>query len=285
MKTILQTVDIASSPRAIFGALSTEAGLRGWWTTMVRSDDQQGGTIDFTFGGDFNPTMEIVTIDPSSMVVAWTCVGGHDPWHGSAFTFEIAQRDSGCAVFFAQEYARELNDEEYGRYNFNWGYYLESLRRLVESGRGTPHRGAEPDDPKAVVVRFVEEYKNKHNPQIVDELVSEDCAVNIPVPGLPQGREGMRVNHGLVCGAFPDVHVTREFLIAEDDLVVERATAKATHRGELLGKAATGQPVTWTELHAYRVVDGKICAVWSELNLLGVMVQIGAFAPPHKRET
>jgi hypothetical protein len=45
-----------------------------------------------------------------------------------------------------------------------------------------------------VVRRFVEEYKNLHNVDIVDELVHEDCKIHIPIPGLPQGREGMRVN-------------------------------------------------------------------------------------------
>jgi hypothetical protein len=26
----------------------------------------------------------------------------------------------------------------YGTYNFNWGYYLNSLKRLCEEGVGTP---------------------------------------------------------------------------------------------------------------------------------------------------
>jgi len=39
---------------------------------------------------------------------------------------------------FVQEYAQELSDEVYGTYNFNWGYYLGSLKRLCEEGIGTP---------------------------------------------------------------------------------------------------------------------------------------------------
>ena len=49
-------------------------------------------------------------------------------------------RFSGSVLFFRQEYAQELSDEEYGRYNFNWGYCLHSLKRLCETGEGTPHR-------------------------------------------------------------------------------------------------------------------------------------------------
>jgi hypothetical protein len=37
-----------------------------------------------------------------------------------------------------QEYAIELDDDAYGIYNFNWAYYLESLRLLCETGTGKP---------------------------------------------------------------------------------------------------------------------------------------------------
>lgn len=135
-----------------------------------------------------------------------------------------------------------------------------------------------------VVRRFVEEYKNHQNPDFVDELVASDCVVHIPLPGLPNGREGLRANGRMMCGAFPDVHVTREFFVTEGELVVERARAKATHRGELIGAAPTGKDVTWTELHAYRVRGGRITEVWSEADFMGVLAQIGAVELPAPRE-
>ena len=42
------------------------------------------------------------------------------------------------ALQFVQQYARELSDETYGTYNFNWGHYLNSLKLLCETGTGTP---------------------------------------------------------------------------------------------------------------------------------------------------
>ena len=39
---------------------------------------------------------------------------------------------------FTQDYAVELSDDDYGIYNFNWGYYLESLRLLATAGPGSP---------------------------------------------------------------------------------------------------------------------------------------------------
>jgi predicted ester cyclase len=93
--------------------------------------------------------------------------------------------------------------------------------------------------------------------------------------------EGVRLNGQIMCSAFPDVHVVRDFFVVEGDIVVERAKAKATHKGEIMGIAPTGNPVSWTELHAYRVQGDWITEIWSEADLMGVMVQIGAVQLPN----
>lgn len=279
MKVILHNLDIKGSPSKVFTALTTQDGLSGWWTTKVKADIRRGGIVNFTFGETFNPNMQITALEKPRLVT-WKCVGGHGPWLDNNFSFELKTKGEGCILFFQQEYARELSDEEYGRYNFNWGYYLDSLRLLVETGHGKPYLAPTPTEKKAVVERFVEEYKNRHNPDITDELVTENCKVHIPLPGLPQGREGMRLNGQMMCKAFPDVRVDREFFVVDGDIVVERANATATHKGDLMGMLPTAKKVTWTELHAYRVEDGQITEVWSEADFMGVMVQLGAVKMP-----
>ncbi len=73
--------------------------------------------------------------------------------------------------------------------------------------------------------------------------------------------------------AFPDVVVTEQDLIVTANKVVERSSAKATHRGEFMGNPATGKPVAWTEIHIYRIADGKIAEHWVELALLQMFMQ------------
>ena len=138
MKQIIHAVHIHHvSPSAVFEALTTEAGLRGWWTKKVTVDDGVGGIIRFTFGGDFNPQMKQVTLERDRRVV-WQCVDGHANWLDNNFTFSLEERNGETMLLFAQDYARELSDEVYGIYNFNWGYYLNSLKRLCETGEGVP---------------------------------------------------------------------------------------------------------------------------------------------------
>jgi len=139
MKTILHTVDIKGTAKQIYHALTSEMGLSGWWTTKVAVKGGEGSQIDFTFSGDFNPTMEISELEDGQRVV-WKCVAGHAPWKNDTFSFDIEPHETGTVLFFRQQYTEDPGDEAYGRYNFNWAYYLDSLRQMVETGRGKPFR-------------------------------------------------------------------------------------------------------------------------------------------------
>jgi hypothetical protein len=110
-----------------------------WWSTKVVAPDALVGTsVHWTFAGDFNPVMEIVATTPPTSLT-WRCAEGHDPWQDSKFRFDISPLEVGrTRVRFWQDYAVELADDYYGTYNFNWGYYLESLRLLCDTGTGKP---------------------------------------------------------------------------------------------------------------------------------------------------
>jgi uncharacterized protein YndB with AHSA1/START domain len=139
MKTIHHVVDMDTKPKTVWKALAEPKGLAGWWSTKVEADKAAVGVkVHFTFTGDFNPVMEITELDEGRELV-WRCVAGHDPWKDSTFRFQIAALDDGrVRLRFWQHYAAELADDYYGIYNFNWGYYLESLRLLVTTGKGKP---------------------------------------------------------------------------------------------------------------------------------------------------
>jgi hypothetical protein len=77
--------------------------------------------------------------DRTGVQLEWKCIGGHDPWSDNTFRFQLAPLDDGrTRLRFWQDYARELSDDAFGVYNFNWGYYLESLRLLCTTGAGKP---------------------------------------------------------------------------------------------------------------------------------------------------
>jgi predicted ester cyclase len=67
---------------------------------------------------------------------------------------------------------------------------------------------------------------------------------------------------------------TVEDMVAEDDKVVARWTAQATHTGEFLGVPPTGKPVTFSGIEMIRTVKGQAVEEWEEINLLGLMTQL-----------
>ena len=63
--------------------------------------------------------------------------------------------------------------------------------------------------------------------------------------------------------------------VAEDDKVVTRWSASGTHAGDFAGVPATGRLVTVTGIHIHRIRHGRLVEHWEELNLLGVLRQLG----------
>ena len=138
MKKIIHFVRIHAAPEKVYGALTSQEGLSGWWSTVVRVENQ---VIHFRFAGDFNPEMKVTQLK-ANRLVEWSCIAGHDNWTDNSFSFELREVQGETGLMFVQIYAQELSDEVYGTYNYNWGYYLQSLKLLCETGKGTPFKGA-----------------------------------------------------------------------------------------------------------------------------------------------
>jgi predicted ester cyclase len=79
---------------------------------------------------------------------------------------------------------------------------------------------------------------------------------------------------------FPDVVSTIEDLIAEGDKVVARWRSRATHQGNYMGIAPTGNEVKFTGISFYRIEGDKIAESWTIEDQFGLMQQIGAIPGP-----
>ena len=85
-------------------------------------------------------------------------------------------------------------------------------------------------------------------------------------------------------GSFPDWHSTFEELVAEGDRVAERWTGRGTHRGELQGIPPTGKRVEVPGSVFYRIVEGKIVEFRGQLDMMGMMQQLGVMPSPQHAE-
>jgi predicted ester cyclase len=64
--------------------------------------------------------------------------------------------------------------------------------------------------------------------------------------------------------------------IAQGDLVANRLTWRGVHSAELAGVAPTGRAVELRGINIFRVKDGRVVEQWAELDMLGLLQQIGA---------
>ena len=86
--------------------------------------------------------------------------------------------------------------------------------------------------------------------------------------------------HNAMLTAFPDIQLTIEDQIAEGDKVVTRWRARGTHQGNFQDIAPTNREVVITGIIISRIEGGKDVESWEEVNLLGLMQQLGAPRSP-----
>ena len=64
--------------------------------------------------------------------------------------------------------------------------------------------------------------------------------------------------------------------IAQGDLVANRVTWRGVHSATLAGVPATGRSVEMRGINMFRLKDGRAVEQWAQLDMLGLLQQIGA---------
>lgn len=91
-----------------------------------------------------------------------------------------------------------------------------------------------------------------------------------------KGREGIQKFLEGLHQTWPDIQITVEHSVAEDNWVMGRSVATATHSQVVLGVPPTGKKIiaSFWDLHLFDE-DGLIVETWNLLDNLSIMQQIG----------
>jgi predicted ester cyclase len=128
------------------------------------------------------------------------------------------------------------------------------------------------DDNKALVATRFEEL-DRGNLGVLDEMFAADYVLHLPGED-PLDLTRTKQFYSELYSAIPDLTHTIEDQIAEDDKVVTRWTARGTHRGELLGREATGSQIAFSGINIYRIADGKLAESYVNWDLIGIAQQL-----------
>lgn len=141
MPDILHEVPIAGTPEKIYQALTEQSGLRAWWTEQASAQAKADTVSEFQFyGGQIK--MQIKVDEISSNHIAWSPQAGVPDWPGTRITWDISSDDNGGTKLLFGHRNFPSYDGSFAYTNFNWGWYLSSLKSYIETGMGKPHTGA-----------------------------------------------------------------------------------------------------------------------------------------------
>jgi predicted ester cyclase len=129
------------------------------------------------------------------------------------------------------------------------------------------------DEIETRYCQYVEEVLNHHHLDRLTAYLTPDVVVH--ARGVPPGLAGARQDLASYLNAFPDLHLTIDTLLALDGELLARLTATGTHTGRFLGSAPTGRRVSVDAFECWRLRDGRCTEHWLQLDLLGLLEQLG----------
>jgi len=142
-----QSLVLEANPAAVYAALTTPQGLRGWWTQDCDVATKVGGTTRFRFGRN-HKDMRIERLQPGREV-RWLCTAAQmfaaaqltrkDEWAGTQIVFRLTPDGEGRTRVDFEHVGLVPELECYDQCSNGWRYYLDSLQQFVANGRGTPH--------------------------------------------------------------------------------------------------------------------------------------------------
>lgn len=140
MADILHLIKINAPRNKAYQAISTVEGIRNWWTRDADLDAKIGGSGEFRFADSQRITkVRVEELQPSSCVVWKTLSAPIPTWAGTTIRFELrAEDDGGTLLHFAHRGFKDT-DDLFAYSATAWGYFMVSLKRYLETGKGTPH--------------------------------------------------------------------------------------------------------------------------------------------------
>jgi steroid delta-isomerase-like uncharacterized protein len=128
---------------------------------------------------------------------------------------------------------------------------------------------------KAIARRWIEEAWNQGKMEVLDEIIGPDCPW-----GKGRGPDPFKSWYSEQYTLCPDLHMTIEEIVAEDDKVVVYIEFQGTVTGEMEGwPKPTGKHVTVRAVQFMRFRDGKIVELRHLQNVLDSFQQVGILPP------
>lgn len=140
---VLHAVEIQGARRAVYDALTTQAGQAAFWTSDVDLEGVIGSIARFGFpSAPVDLRMRIEAMEPEHLV-RWACLGDFPSWEGTEVSWDLSDGPTGGVMvrFRHAGWPDDYPDIEFAKVNYTWGRIVGALQAYVETGTPQPFLG------------------------------------------------------------------------------------------------------------------------------------------------
>jgi steroid delta-isomerase-like uncharacterized protein len=130
------------------------------------------------------------------------------------------------------------------------------------------------EELKGIVSSYVDIW-NQHDPTALDTVFATDAVRHDPATGTSEGIESIRAIMQTLLNSFPDLVISVDQALADEDCVILRWTASGTHNGDFQGIPPSGKSFSVKGNSVYQCAGGKIIAEHTVWDTLGLLKQLG----------
>ncbi len=131
---------------------------------------------------------------------------------------------------------------------------------------------------KQILRRWFDRVWNQRDEATIHQLMAKDCIAHGLVPNVLAGPDGFLPFYKSFIQAMPDLQITLEDLLEDEDRVAARWTAAGTLTGDGLGVAPTGKRASIAGMTFARINNGQIVEAWNTFDMLDMHHQLGTIS-------
>jgi predicted ester cyclase len=131
-------------------------------------------------------------------------------------------------------------------------------------------------DNKLIVKDYIENVLNAGDITLIPMFISSNYVEVYNNVRYAVGIEGAKEHLTGVRRTYPDINLSIDQQIAENDWVATCYTMKGTHSGSWMGIKPTGKAITVTGVNIDKLIDGKIVEHGGAANMFEGLLDIGA---------
>jgi predicted ester cyclase len=131
-------------------------------------------------------------------------------------------------------------------------------------------------DNRSIVRGYIEKVLNTGNVDLIAQFIDPGYTEVYRNKKYPIGIDGAREHIVGVRKTYPDLKLSIDSQIAENEWVVTSYTMTGTHAGEWMGIKPTGRRLEVTGVNIDKVIDGRIVEHGGAANMFEGLLDIGA---------